>query len=213
MYIKPPKLAKLLDVSETTIYNWIKEGKLKAIKIGNRWAIPESEVAKLLNQTNTSEETKICVIYCRVSGNLDNDLQNQVELCKAFAIQRGFQIKDVIKDKASSFNFKRSGLQKLLNYVINKEISAVIVYSKDRLSRVAFDLFETLFSKFGVEIIVIDSDEKSLQDWQIKDLVDELVSFIHYITSKLYGLRSYRKKLQKCKECMDELQSDKNPKD
>ena len=84
--------------------------------------------------------------------------------------------------------------------MINNEIKYVIVYDIDRLSRIAFDLFEQLFKHYGVEIIVVDQSETSIETRD--EILKELVSFIHYITSKLYGKRSYKKKLHEmlCQE-------------
>ena len=98
-------------------------------------------------------------------------------------------------------------MEKLLDYVLLKQIDYVIIYSKDRLSRIASDLFSTIFSKFGVEIICVDTSDEIVEDWRTKDLIDELVNFLHYITSKMYGIRSYRKKLQKVRELENELRN------
>ena len=44
----PEEVAVNLKVSRKTIYNWIQEGRLKAIKIGHFWRISESELNRLL---------------------------------------------------------------------------------------------------------------------------------------------------------------------
>ena len=206
------EVADRLGLHQTTIIQWCQKGKIKAFKVGSVYRIPESEVYRLLgedihiteNQHNSTYE-KIA-IYARVSQRSDKNLENQVNLLKQYCISKGYTITYVVKDTASSFNFRRSGLKKLLDLVFNKEITRIVIYHKDRLSRIAFDLFEYIFNKFNVEIEIVDNDDKNLQDWQIKDLTDELISFIHYITSRLYGFRSYKRELQKLRECVDELQ-------
>jgi len=81
----------------------------------------------------------------------------------------------------------------------NGEIERIVVYSKDRLSRIAFDLFETLFNHLEVQVEVVDRSESLHTQEQIKEAVEELVSFVHYVTSKIYGSRSYKsKKAAKC---------------
>jgi len=47
-YYTPEEIAANLKVSRKTIYNWIQEGRLKAIKIGHFWRISESELNRLL---------------------------------------------------------------------------------------------------------------------------------------------------------------------
>lgn len=41
--------AKLLGIKARTVRQWIKDGKIKAIKyeVSNRWFIPESEIIRL----------------------------------------------------------------------------------------------------------------------------------------------------------------------
>ena len=48
-YYTPEEVANLIKVSRKTIYNWIQEGRLKAVKIGHFWRISESELNRLLN--------------------------------------------------------------------------------------------------------------------------------------------------------------------
>ena len=48
---RPPQFAKLVGVSKPTIMSWIKSGKLKAHRIGARYYIPESELARILKES------------------------------------------------------------------------------------------------------------------------------------------------------------------
>lgn len=45
------KTAELLGIKVRTVRQWIRDGKLKAVKydVSNRWFIPESEIARLKN--------------------------------------------------------------------------------------------------------------------------------------------------------------------
>ncbi|MCL5981382.1 MAG: helix-turn-helix domain-containing protein [Firmicutes bacterium] len=47
-YYTPEEVADNLKVSRKTIYNWIQEGRLKAVKIGHVWRISETELKRLL---------------------------------------------------------------------------------------------------------------------------------------------------------------------
>jgi excisionase family DNA binding protein len=49
-FYTPEEVAANLKVSRKTIYNWIQEGRLKAVKIGHFWRISESELNRLLNR-------------------------------------------------------------------------------------------------------------------------------------------------------------------
>ena len=41
-------LAKILNLTERTMHNYIKSGKLKGQKIGGKWQISETNLTKLL---------------------------------------------------------------------------------------------------------------------------------------------------------------------
>lgn len=41
------EVAKILKVSERTLYRWIKDGKLKAHKVGRNWRVKEEDLKKL----------------------------------------------------------------------------------------------------------------------------------------------------------------------
>ncbi len=58
-YFNPETVAKMLDVSPTTIRAWLRSGTLKGMKLGGGklWRIKESDVEEFLykSQGNSSE--------------------------------------------------------------------------------------------------------------------------------------------------------------
>ena len=49
-YYTPQEIAQTLKVDIRTIYRWIREEKLKAVKIGHVWRVSESELYKILGE-------------------------------------------------------------------------------------------------------------------------------------------------------------------
>jgi excisionase family DNA binding protein len=49
-FLSTDKVAEIFDINGRTLRVWIKEGKIKAVKINNRWKIRESEVDRLANE-------------------------------------------------------------------------------------------------------------------------------------------------------------------
>lgn len=49
-YLTAPEIARMYHFTPEAIRKWIKEGKLKAIKIGSRWRIPESALKEFVAQ-------------------------------------------------------------------------------------------------------------------------------------------------------------------
>ncbi len=46
VFLTPEEAAKLLKVTRRTIYNWLKAGKLPALKYGQGWRIIRSELIR-----------------------------------------------------------------------------------------------------------------------------------------------------------------------
>lgn len=55
-YISIMELAKLLGISRIAVYNRVKKGEIKAIKIGRSFAIPQRYVESILGKTLKEEE-------------------------------------------------------------------------------------------------------------------------------------------------------------
>ena len=49
-YYTPEEIADNLKVHLKTVYNWIKNGSLKAVKVGHFWRISETELNRLLKK-------------------------------------------------------------------------------------------------------------------------------------------------------------------
>ena len=78
-------------------------------------------------------------LYARLSGDDDpaqNSLQNQQEICRAFAEKKGWTIiGSSADDNISGMNFSRRGLDMLTAAVQMKQIDAVLVKDLSRLGR------------------------------------------------------------------------------
>jgi excisionase family DNA binding protein len=57
-YITIPQLAKMLNFSRVTVFNWVKSGKIKATKIGGTWIIDDPEVLRILEGKLTKKQER-----------------------------------------------------------------------------------------------------------------------------------------------------------
>ncbi|ABY93764.1 DNA binding domain, excisionase family [Thermoanaerobacter pseudethanolicus ATCC 33223] len=49
-YFTVKEVSEKLKLNTMTIYKWIKQGKIRAIKLGDTWRISESELNRILNE-------------------------------------------------------------------------------------------------------------------------------------------------------------------
>lgn len=181
------EVARILNLSVSGVKKWIREGRIKAIKVGKLWMIPEEEINKILKQR---KEIK-AVIYARVSSQKqkkEGNLERQIERLRNYCSAKGYVIADVITDVASGLKEDRKGLLRLFNYVENHEIDVVVVEFKDRLTRFGFEYLQRYFNSHGVKIEVVEQTDKSYFEELIEDFVSIIISF----AGRIYGKRSQK---------------------
>jgi len=71
------------------------------------------------------------------------------------------------------------------------EIAEIVVAHKDRLVRFGFEWFEKFCKDHGTTLVVMNAESLSPEEEMTKDLL----SIIHCFSSRLYGLRKYKKKI------------------
>lgn len=198
-YIRPKEASQLLKVSQNTLRTWDNKGIIKSIRTkGKQRRFLLSSI--LSQQSNSEEKRKIC--YCRVSSHgQKEDLERQVIFFK-----NKFPDHEIIKDIGSGINFKRKGLNSILESAINGSIQEVVVTHKDRLCRFGFELFQKIIEQYSNgKILVLDKKETSPN----QELIDDLISIVTVFSSRIYGLRSHSIK-NKIKEASKELQNLEN---
>lgn len=193
--MKANEVMKLLQISRSTLLRWRKDGILKATKLpSGQYDWDANSVFKILNKG----EVRGVYLYARVSTpKQKQDLENQIENLQSFAMKNGYQVKGLYKDIASGISFeKRKEFFELLDLVISGKVSKIIIIYKDRLSRVGFDLFKYLFSKYHTEIIVMSelTDKKTDQ----QEIFEEIISLLHAFSMRMYSSR--RKKIKEALE-------------
>ena len=79
----------------------------------------------------------------------------------------------------------------MLDDVFKYKIDKIIITNKDRLTRLSFMTLENIFKQFGTSIVVIN---KTLNDDK-NELFDELISLMHYFSTKEYAGRKNKTKI------------------
>ena len=191
-YLFIGKIAKSLGVTEQTLRNWDKSGRLKPAYVaetGYRYYSDE-QLAKAKGLFYEGSHERYVLGYCRVSTKKQSEnLDRQVECVRQYCIAKGYQFQ-IITDIGSGINYNKRGLQDLLSMVMSNEVSRIVIMYKDRLIRFGFELIEFICKYHNVEIEVIDLTEKSEQE----ELVEDLVQIITVFSARLSGRRANRAK-------------------
>lgn len=146
------------------------------------------EFCNITTQAEKETVGKINFLYARVSSKKQSDdLSRQVEFLQKWA---GDKVSEyiVIEDIGSGINFKRTGFNAILDRCLQGVIGEVVVAHKDRLSRFAFDLIESIISKAGGKITVIQDSGNITSE---QELAEDLLSIVHIYSCRQMGKRSY----------------------
>ena len=105
-------------------------------------------------------------------------------------MEKKYPTYEIISDIGSGLNFKRKGLQKIIDYGIKGEVNELVVAYKDRLCRFGYELVETIINKYSNrEIIVINKSEEKTPT---EEIVKDIVSIMNVYVAKINGLRKYK---------------------
>lgn len=114
-YVPPRVAAQKLGVSTKTLERWFDAGKIKAIKTpGGQKRYDLDSVVSI----RPNELERHILLYARVSSRSQkSDLEQQVKF-----LEFRYPDCEVIKDIGSGLNFKRKGLQTLLDRVFSSHL-------------------------------------------------------------------------------------------
>lgn len=186
-YYNGKEASELLRVQTQTLRKWNREGKITSVRTpSNQRLYPKEEIDRILNR-NTSSNSKRKICYARVSSKKQqDDLERQISFYKS-----EYPNYEVLSDVGSGINWKRKGLQTLLEQCMFGRVQEVVVSHKDRLCRFGFELLEFVFEKNRVQLTILD-DRKGESPQQ--ELAEDICSIIHVYSCREYGKRRYKSK-------------------
>ena len=181
----------LIGRAVVTLQKWDRSGQLKAFRTPtNRRYYTHAQYLEFIGQKSV---TKKIISYCRVSSaGQKKDLIAQQNAVEQFCIAAGKPVADRLDDIGSGLNYKRKNFVHIMEMVERGEVSEIVIAHKDRLVRFGFEWFEKFCGDHGCQIIVMNAESMSPEAEMTKDLL----SIIHCFSSRLYGLRKYKKKIE-----------------
>lgn len=191
--------SKLLHVSQRTLRNWEKDGKISSIKtVGGHRRYSMTELNKFLEikeEQQNNLELPVAT-YSRVSSHeqkTKGDLDRQSQRLSEYCAKKKYMVEHIIKDVGSGLSDSRSGFVKLSKLVTEKKISNIIIEHKDRLTRFQYGFIEKMFNSYNVEIICVEKNDISEEEELVNDIMMLMASF----SGKLYGKRSAKRRKEK----------------
>ena len=182
MKYKLSQYAKKYNVGYRTVWNWVKQRKVKVERTDtNRLVILENE-DKQMNDA--------VAIYARVSSSENkNNLARQRERLENYCAAKGYKVVKVVEEIGSGLNDHRKKLESLL---MDESIKKIVVEHSDRFSRFGMNYISKLLQMQGREVEVINEQSNDRDD-----LMQDFVSIVTSFCARLYGQRRNKRRTEK----------------
>ena len=191
-WVATKKACEFYGVSGNTIRLW---GDKDIVKCKRTNGNQRRYFISSTNPFNKPEETKQNYLYVRVSSQKQKeDLERQCDF-----LRDKYPGHTVIKDIGSGLNYKRKGLLKLLELSCSGKVGEVVVFSKDRLCRFGFELFEWVFLQNNTKLVVHEQSDKSPE----VEFTEDILAILQVFACRWNGKRKY--KIDKNKEIQIEI--------
>ena len=187
-FLKIGEAAKLLGVSIQTLRRWEETGYLMPAR-RSKGNTRYYDLDQLIGAKKV--ESDLTVAYARVSSHdQKEDLKRQAEVLAAYCTKQGWNFQ-VIQDLGSGMNYQKKGLRTLIDLILERKISRLVLTHKDRLLRFGAELIFALCEAKQIEVILINKgDEVSFEE----ELAQDVLEIITVFSARLYGSRSKKNK-------------------
>jgi len=186
--MKSKEVLNLLKITRTTLTSYVKTGKIKTVKMANGYyEYDDNSIYQFLGYNDRFD-----IAYARVSTyKQKNDLENQIHNILNFTSSKNITINQIFKEVASGIDLERKEFLKILDLVKQNKVNRIFTTYKDRLTRLSFSIIEQLFNSFVTTIINSPTQSGLLEDEN--EILEDIISLIHILSTKMYSNRRIRK--------------------
>ena len=194
--VKIGAAAKMLGTTPGQLRKWEANGELlpaRKTQGGTRYYA----IADLFGRSAAaspaaaSPEEPLTVCYARVTSHDQKaDLDRQQAALEAYCATKGWRTR-VIRDLGSGMNYRKKGLQELLELILHRRFERLVITHKDRLLRFGAELVFRLCELQGIEIVIVHQGEQPSFE---EELAQDVLEIITVFSARLYGSRSHQSK-------------------
>lgn len=196
MSISIGQAAEVIGVSISTLRRWEREQRYTAdyrtLGGHRRYCLKRLQTELLdIPPADAKKENRKTIAYARVSSaDQKLDLLRQSKRLTQYCQSKHWNY-DLIEDLGSGVNYKKKGLNKLIELLCNQAVSRLVLTHKDRLLRFGSPLLFKLCQFFGTEIIILEENSQKTFE---QELVADVIEIMTVFTAKMHGKRSHKNK-------------------
>jgi putative resolvase len=177
--------AKVLGVSVSTLRRWEAAGRISPEHTtgGHR----RYDLAKLRPELfHAADAPRRTIAYARVSSHDQREeLERQKQVLELFCSHNGWKF-EIVADLGSGMNYRKKGLKRLLDDIVDGKVGRLIITHKDRLLRFGAELVFAICEARNVEVVILNRGEDTTFE---QDLAKDVLEIIAVFSARLYGSR------------------------
>ena len=181
--------AKAYGVTPLTLRRWHESGKLfpDLITEGGRRRYDLSKLRPAAEGRPAQGDARRTIAYARVSSHDQKpDLERQAQVLESYCAAQGWTY-EIVTDLGSGMTYRKKGLKRLLDDIIEDRVGRLVITHKDRLLRFGAELVFAICEARGVEIVILNQGEDTSFE---EDLARDVLEIITVFSARLYGARS-----------------------
>jgi hypothetical protein len=159
------------------------KGKSKASKT------PQDKDCMMSNHPSTVAQNELPLF---VTAELTPQNSEMISTDKSLICNPSIQKPKSSKTSPCGINFKRKGLQSLLDKLLRGDKFTLVVACRDRLARFGFELIQYMVEQNGGQIVVLDATVHCPNT----ELTQDLLSIIHVFSRRMHGRGKYSQKIK-----------------
>jgi excisionase family DNA binding protein len=193
-FVSIKEASQILGVHSETLRRWERTGKIKCERTPGgtrRYLLSDIQTFNPLG-INKEALLRATIGYARVSSHdQKDDLVRQKQILEMYCSSHGWSF-EIIDDLGSGMNYRKKGLQKLIEMILSEKIGRLVLTHKDRLLRFGAELIFSLCEAKNVEVVIINNgdDVKTYE----QELAEDVLEIITVFSARLYGSRSHKNK-------------------
>ena len=180
--------ATIVGVSTQTLRRWEREGRVQPPE-RSTGGVRLYDVDQLVPKPGwaLAEDARRTVAYARVSSHdQKEDLERQKQALEMFCAARGWK-HEIISDLGSGMTYRKKGLKRLLDDIVEDRVGRLVITHKDRLLRFGAELIFAICEAKNVEIVILNEGEDASFE---EELARDVLEIITVFSARLYGARS-----------------------
>lgn len=184
--------AAFLGVAAQTLRRWEREGRLIPDErtLGGRRRYDLSRLRP--EQFRAAQDARRTVGYARVSGdNPNDDLEQQKQALERYCTRQAWTF-EVIADLGPGMDYRRKGLKRLLDGIIEGRVGRLVITRRDRLLRLGAELVFALCEARNVEVVILNQGEEPACE---EELANDVLEIVALFSARLYGSRSHKSQM------------------